>query len=114
MPISPPTQAKISRRWWLVLFWSAGHWLALELLRFAMDLMTRLPLIGPHLDPVVGGLIWLERLLVFPRMALRHLWWSDTTPGWLLPLFTLLNSLLWGLGFHCWFLWRRRVKGTGD
>jgi hypothetical protein len=111
MPRPLVSAPKPSRRWWLVLFWAAGHWLALEFVRFAMELATRLPLIGPHLDPLVGGLMWVERVLVLPRMALRHLWWPETTPGWLLPLLSLLNSLLWGLAVHGWFLWRRRMKG---
>jgi hypothetical protein len=114
MPPLPPAETKPTRRWWLVLFWAAGYWLALELLRFSMELATRLPLIGPHLDPVVVGLMWLERVLVFPRVALRHVWFSETTPGWLLPLLSLVNSLLWGVAVHVWFLRRRRVKGMED
>ncbi len=108
MPDSPPSKPSRPLRLWLVLFWAAGHWLLLELVRFAMELIARLPLIGPRSDPVIAGLMWVEWLLVLPRLALRLLWPGESLPAGGLGALTLFNGLLWGATFHLWFLWRRR------
>jgi hypothetical protein len=95
-------------RLWMVFVWAVAHWLALEALRFGMTLLTRLPLIGPHLDPLVNALIHVEKVLVAPRLLLRMMWFPESFPSWLHPLLIVLNSLVWGLAIHLFLRWRRR------
>lgn len=108
----PSPRPKPSPPAWALPFWAAAHWLVLELLRFGMDLMTRLPLVGPHLDPAVAVLMWVEHVLVWPRRLLRPLWPGDAAPDWWLPLLVVVNSFVFAGLLQLWL--RRRARRRAE
>lgn len=49
-----------------------------------------------NLDGVIGAIVHVEDVLVFPRWVLLKLWPWETTPRGFGLALTVLNSLAWG------------------
>ncbi|MBC8001975.1 MAG: hypothetical protein H7X97_05245 [Opitutaceae bacterium] len=90
-----------------VLAFSLGHYLALHLLEGLIFLIAHVPPGAINLDPVIVALSWLGKVLVGPRLLLRHLWFSEVTPGWLTVSLTVANSLIWGIALAATYRWWR-------
>lgn len=76
--------------------WAVTYWLAVQLLRGAAFLFSHLPPSLLPTDPLVIGLLWIERAMLLPRRLLIALWPGESTPGWLLVLSMIANSLAFG------------------
>lgn len=96
------------RRWLpRVLFYAALHYLLLLILDSIVFLVVHFPPQLIDLSPVAVGISYLQQGLNLPRMVLRHLWFSEVTPGWLNFSLLVVNSLAFG---SLWYLWRRWRK----
>ena len=80
--------------------WGLAYYLALCLVDLALFLVAHLPGATNHFDGLLLGLTDLRLLLVWPKTALRALWWGETTPPLLTYLTTVLNVALWGTAIH--------------
>jgi len=74
--------------------WAVVHWLAVQLVRGAGFLFSHLPPSLLPTDPLVIGLLWIERVLLLPRRFMLALWPGESMPGWLLVVSMIANSLL--------------------
>lgn len=80
--------------WWPLAGWAVVHWLAVQLVRGAGFLFSHLPPSLLPTDPLVIGLLWIERVLLLPRRFMLALWPGESMPGWLLVVSMIANSLL--------------------
>jgi len=60
-------------------------------------LLSHIPPTAMNIDRLLLGLGSVERFLVWPRLALRKLWPSESTPVIFNYLLPVLNCLIWGL-----------------
>ena len=106
----PRTTRQLARRraawaWFAAaLVFAVGFWI----LDGVISLLSHLPPRPFDFDPVILALFRVEGVLQAPRGWLRALWPGETTPQFLNGLTSLLNALLWGLG---WRLLRRLQQG---
>ncbi len=94
--------------WWPLAGWAVAHWLALQLVRGAGVLFSHLPPSLLPTDPLVIGLLWIERMLLMPRRLMLAAWPGESTPGWLLVVSMIVNSLLFAA--LVLFIRRRRLQ----
>ncbi len=96
-------------RGWLprILIYAAVHYLLLLILDSVVFLFAHFPPKLVDLSPVVIGITFIQQGLNLPRILLRHLWFSEITPGWLNLALTILNSLAFGALWWAWRQWRR-------
>ena len=90
------TEAETRRRfpWWPLAGWAFAHWFVLQLVRGAGFLFSHLPPSLLPTDPLVIGLLWIERAMLLPRRLMIAVWPGESTPGWLLVVSMAANSLL--------------------
>ena len=86
---------------------SLAHYLSLHVLEGFIFLIAHVPPAAMNLDSVIVALAWFGKVLVGPRLLLRHLWFSETTPGWLTVSLTIVNSLVWGYALAAGYRWWR-------
>lgn len=80
--------------WWPLAGWALTHWLVLQLVRGAGFLLSHFPPSLMPTDPAVLGLVWIERTLLLPRRVMLAACPGETTPGWLLIVSMIANSLI--------------------
>lgn len=68
----------------------------LQLVRGAGFLFSHLPPSLLPTDPLVIGLLWIERGLLVPRRLMIAMWPGESSPGWLLLVSMIANSLAFG------------------
>ena len=73
------------------------HYVASLLLGGLIYLLSHAPPKAFSLDAPILWLVGVEAVLAAPRKWLLEAWAGETTPRWLIPATTLLNSMAWGL-----------------
>ncbi|MDQ6631661.1 MAG: hypothetical protein M3Y82_07865 [Verrucomicrobiota bacterium] len=90
------------------ILFSALHYVAILSLEGLIFLLAHLPTRLIHLDNLILALTGLEKILIFPRVFLRRLWWSEITPGFLNLILLIVNSLIWGTVLAAWRIYYLR------
>jgi hypothetical protein len=88
----------------VIMLFTALHYLLLLILDSVVFLFAHFPPALLDLSPLVIGITYLQQFLNLPRILLRHIWFSEVTPGWLNLFLLIVNSLVFGA---LWFVWRR-------
>ena len=60
-------------------------------------LLSAIPPNAYNVDSVILALTNIQQLLYAPRSLLHWLWPGEQNHGWLNLLFTILNSVIWGM-----------------
>ena len=93
------------------ILFSTLHYAVLVFLKGLIFLLAHIPPRIIHLDDLILVLVWLERILVLPRILLRRIWSGETTAGFLNFGLLAVNSICWGAVLAgCWLYGRRSRK----
>ncbi|MGI8964596.1 MAG: hypothetical protein ACR2H1_00740 [Limisphaerales bacterium] len=92
------------------ILFSALHYVVILSLEGLIFLGAHLPTRLVRLDNLILALTGLEKILVFPRVLMRRLWWSEITPGFLNLILLIVNSLIWGTALAAWRIYCLRSR----